>query len=213
MKPATRVFIGFVLCLALAAPSVARALDLTPADLEHLAAGDLVRKSLPNSCRNGFYGGTGFMVVDAPVNAVWAAIQDWEAYPKAFPNTVETTEIARSGDKSLIRMRLGYRILSVKYHVSVVRDEEKKMMSFTLATNRPHDIDNARGYWRLFPQKDGRTLVVYVVAVQVPAGIVTFLGDSIERKLERNLIGLPKYLKRWIESPEGSRYHALTAKN
>lgn len=188
------------------------AVDFTPSELEQLSSGKLIRKPLPNSRQNGFYGGAGFTIVDAPVEVVWKAIVDWEVYPEIFPRTLEAKEVSRKGEKSLVRILLGYKVLSVKYHITVSRDWETKTITFKLAENRAHDLKETRGYWRLLPQPDDRTLVAYVVAVQVPPGIVTFLGDSLERKLEKSVIGLPKYVKKYVENKAGDRYGRMTAR-
>ena len=86
-----------------------------------------------------------------------------------------------------------------KWFERLTRDWESKTISFNLVENLPHDIDAARGYWKLIPQNNGRTLVAYAVSIKVPAGIVAFLGKSTEKSLERGLIGLPRHLKKYIE--------------
>ena len=197
----------------LAAPLSSLGLDFSKTEVERLASGGTVRKPLPTSCKNGFYGGTGFTLVNAPIQIVWKFIQDWKLYEEAFPHIVESKEVYRNGEHSQISMKLGYKILNLGYHLNVSKDWENKTLSFTLAENRPHDIQATRGYWRLFPQPDGKTLVVYAVAAQVPQGISVFLGKTIEKDLERSLIGLPKYLKRYLESPEGLAYQQLSAKH
>ena len=206
------VIIVIILLAALLTPGLAFGIEFTQEELERLQAGKTVRKPLANSRQNGFYGGTGWAIIDAPVDVVWNALKDWSAYPTMFPRTVETKEVARKGDRSLVKFGLGYKILSVGYYLDVVHDKDKNKISFNMVSTKPHDIESTSGYWRLFPQPDGRTLVAYAVAVQIPRGIVLFLGDSLEGALERNLIGLPKHLKKWVESPAGSRYRTMTAK-
>lgn len=192
--------------------ALAEAIELTPKEVESLTTGDVVRRPLPSSRKNGFYGGTGIAIIDAPVDVVWKALEDWEAYPKIFPRTVEAKELSRKGDRSLVRILLGYKVLSVKYHITISRDWANKTISFELAKNQSHDINATRGYWKLLPQPDGRTLVAYAVVVQVPPGIVAFLGESTEKSMERCVIGLPKYLKKFIEKDESRRYNRMTAK-
>ena len=204
--------IGFIVLIALLSPGLASAVEFSQDELERLQAGKIVRKMLSNSRQDGFYGGTGFIIVDATSDVVWKALKDFEAYPNMFPRTTETKEVGRKGERSLVKFGLGYKILSVGYYLNVVHDQENKKITFNMVSSKPHDIENTSGYWRLFPQPDGRTLVAYAVSVQVPKGIVLFLGDSLEDKLERNLVGLPKYLKAWVESPSGSRYRTMTAK-
>ncbi len=177
----------------------AQALDFTKEEVQRLAKGDLIRKPLPQSRTNGFYGGAGFTIINASAEEVWKALSDYSAYPEIFPRTVEAKELSRKAESSLVRMVIGYKILSIQYQMSIHRDWDKRTITFNLVENKPHDIEATRGYWKLFPQADGRTLIAYAVAVQIPPGIVTFLGDSVERSLENGLIGLPKYLKKWME--------------
>ena len=192
--------------------TTARAIEFTDQEMKNLAEGKTVRKPLPESSQNGFYGGAGFTLIDAPVDVVWKALSDWKAYPTIFPRTVEATELSRKNNRSLIKIRIGYKVLNIEYHMDVIRNEEGKTITFNLDGNKPHDIDSTKGYWKLMPQADGRTLVAYAVAVKVPAGIVAFLGKSTEEALERNVIGLPKYLKKYVESSAGQRYGRMTAK-
>jgi ribosome-associated toxin RatA of RatAB toxin-antitoxin module len=188
-----------------------RAVEFSKTEKGQLAQGKVVRKPLSNSRQGGFYGGTGWIVVDAPPDIVWQAISDWSSYPKIFPNTVAAEELSRKGDRSMLKMELGHKLISVTYHCEITRDQERRILSFRLLENLPHDIEAARGYWRLFPQEDGRTLVAYVVAVRVPMGLVNLLGAELESQIEGGLLNLPKHLKKWIESPAASRYREMVA--
>ena len=212
MKTMTKtLLVVFAVAGGLMVASQARAVSFTKKEKSSLAAGKTVKQPLAKSGVDGFFGGTGYTVINAPIDSVWAAIEDWNAYRKVYPNTVSVKEVSRKGNRSLIRMEQGHRLLSVSYFVDVERDAEKKMISFNLVKNKPHDIEETRGYWRLFPQKDGSTLVAYAVAVQVPMGIVSILGWSMSRALERALLGVPGSLKKWMEGPSGNRYRTLTA--
>jgi hypothetical protein len=192
--------------------ATASAVELSDKERSTLASGKTVKRPLPSSGQDGFFGGSGYALVDAPVDEVWAAIEDWGSYHKMFPKTVEVREVARRGDTSLIYMEQGHQLLSVAYHVEVARDATKKMLSFNLVTNKPHDIDDTHGYWRLFPQADGKTLVAYVVAVRVPMGVVNLLGDSMCRRFAAALLEVPGSLKEWMEGPNGNRYRSLSAR-
>ncbi|MCP4197664.1 MAG: hypothetical protein GY762_10995 [Proteobacteria bacterium] len=188
------------------------AVDFSTAEIKRLQSGKTVRQPLSKSRQNGFYGGTGWAIVDAPADVVLAAIQDWDAYPDVFPRMVSAKELSYKNDRSLVRMEMGYKFLSVEYHLTVKPNRDQNTVSFSLVPNRPHDIESVHGYWRLFPQKDGRTLVAYGIAVKLPSGIVTFLGKRLEKELEDSLIGLPRYIKRWVERPTGNRYRKMTAR-
>lgn len=180
-------------------PAAAQAPEFSAAERKKLAAGEVVRQELATSRRNGFYGGSGWVIVDAPAEMVMAALVDWNSYVRAFPNTVEVRELSRKGDRSLVRMRLGHPVISVTYHLEMQRDEQKLTLSFKQVSTHPSDLDDIRGYWRLFPQKDGRTLAVYVVAINVPMGIVNMVGPKFENDTVHGILGVPRYLKRWVE--------------
>lgn len=208
--------VGKVSCLVLAlalcsAASGAGAVEFTPAEKARLAAGKTVRQRLPSSGEGGFYGGTGYALVNASPEVIWAAIEDWKAYPRIYPKTVCVTEVSRKDDVSLIHMEMGHQLIRAEYYMSVERDPAKRMVSFRLVKNKPHDIEDTRGYWRLFPQSDGRTLVAYVVATQIPMGIINLISPELVAKIERALLGVPSDLKKWVEGPNGERYRTKVA--
>jgi hypothetical protein len=189
------------------------AIKFTKAEKESLAMGKTVRKPLKSSGYKGFYGGSGFTIIDAPVDVVWRALQDWGSYHRIFAATSSVKEVERRGSKSLIKMNMGHKFISLEYYMQINRDFDKKIMSFSLVTNRPHDIESSKGYWRLFPQKNGKTLVAYVVSAQVPMGIINLLKPKWKEMIERNLVGAPNDLRKWIASSNGQKYFTMTARN
>jgi ribosome-associated toxin RatA of RatAB toxin-antitoxin module len=200
-----------VACALLGAAADAGAVDFNDKEKAKLAAGKTVKKRLPTSGEGGFYGGTGYTLINASAEVLWAAIEDWGSYKKIFPKTVAVTEVSRKGEQSLIHMEMGHALIRAEYYMTVERDRAKQMISFRLVKNRPHDIDDTRGYWRLFPQGDGKTLVAYVVATQIPMGIINLLSPDLIAKIERNLLGVPNDLKAWVEGPQGNRYRTAVA--
>ncbi len=205
------IFLAVALALALVT-SDASAVNFTQVEKDKLSAGKTVKKPLPKSGEKGFYGGTGYTIIDAPVDVIWAAINDWSAYPKIFPKTVSVKELSRKGNKSLVHLQMGHKLISVEYYMSIKRDIEKHVLSFSLVPNRPNDIEESRGYWRLFPQKNGRTLVAYVVATQIPMGIINLIKPELVAKIQRHLLGAPNEIKKWVEGPKGAKYRTMTAK-
>jgi hypothetical protein len=183
-------------CLLITGPAMA--IDFTEHELSRLKEGKSVKKPLARAGTNGFYGGSGFALIDAPPEIVWEALLDWSSYPRVYPSTVEVREVSRRGNRSLVKMELGHELVSVSYFVEVEADKSRWQIDYHLVTNKPHDIDSAHGYWRLFPQKDGRTLAAYVVAVQVPMGVVNLLPERLERKINRYLLASPHFLRKWI---------------
>jgi carbon monoxide dehydrogenase subunit G len=202
---AVRALLAAVAVLV-SAPAGAQAPEFSAAEKKLLAAGEVVRQELPTSRKSGFYGGSGWVIVDAPPETIFAVLVDWNNYVRAFPNTVEVRELSRKGDRSLVRMRLGHPVISVTYHLEMLKEPAKRVLSFKQVGTHPSDLDDIRGYWRLFPQKDGRTLVVYVVALNVPMGIVNMVGPKFENETMHGILGIPQYLKKWVEGPGRALY-------
>jgi carbon monoxide dehydrogenase subunit G len=202
------VAIPAVLAALALAPAKAEGPQFSAAERKLLAAGEVVRQELPSSRKNGFYGGSSWVIIDAPAATILKALVDWNNYVRAFPNTVEVRELSRKGDRSLVRMRLGHPVISVTYHLEMQQDERKQMLSFKQVGTHPSDLDDIRGYWRMFPQKDGRTLLVYVVALNVPMGIVNMVGARFEAETMLGILGIPQYLKKWVEGPGRSQYQS-----
>jgi hypothetical protein len=186
----------------------AAAVEFTERQIEKLKAGKSVKKPLSGVGEGGVYGGSGFALIDAPPEVVWRAILDWSSYHTVYPRTVEARELSQRSNRSLVRVEMGYQLLSVQFFVEIRADKSKWQLDFTLVEDKPNDIEAARGYWRLFPQPNGQTLVAYVTAVKVPMGVVNLIPESLEKKINRNLLACPQYLREWIHSPAGSRYRA-----
>ena len=186
--------------------SIVVAIDFSDADLAELKAGNTIHRELPTSGTKGFYGGSGWAVVNVPEDVIWKALVDWNAYTTIFPNTTEATELSRKGTKSLVRFKLGHPLVSLTYHVEMESNTEKKILSFRLVKDMPNDVNSIRGYWRLFPQKGGRTLIAYVVAVKVPMGLVNLAGPDLERRSVKALLSIPCDMKNWVEGPNGKKY-------
>jgi len=184
----------------------AHAVKFTQKEKELLKAGKVIKKELPSSGKKGFYGGSGYAVINAPADVVWRTLVDWGSYKKIFPNTELCEVVSAKGKKTLIKMKIGHPVANVQYHAEMTENKDKWTLSFLMVENHPHDLDSIKGYWRLFPQKNGRTLAAYVVAVKAPMGIVQLAGDDLAKRAIRALLHIPGNVKRWVEGPNGVMY-------
>jgi hypothetical protein len=114
--------------------------------------------------------------------------------------------VAKKGTRTLLHIKIGHPVVNVQYHVEMNENASKYTMSFLLVKQYPHDLDAIKGYWRLFPQKNGRTLVAYVVSVQAPMGIVALAGKDLAERALDSLLKIPGDVKRWVEGPNGIKY-------
>lgn len=184
----------------------AMAVEFSSAEKATLKKGRTVVKLLPSSGKKGFYGGSGYALINAPVDEVWKLLMDWSAYPKMFPNTEVCKAVSKKGNHTLLKMKIGHPVVNVRYHVQTTADPAKKSLHFKLLSEYPHDIDSLTGYWRLFPQTGGRTLAAYVVSVKAPPGIISIAGNDLAERAIKALLKIPGNLKRWLEGPRGKKY-------
>ena len=84
-------------------------------------------------------------------------------------------------------------------------DKDKHSLSFKMLTNFPHDLESIKGYWRLFPQKGGRTLIAYVVSVQAPMGIIAIAGNDLATRAIRALLKIPGDVRAWMRRNQGRK--------
>ena len=164
-----------------------------------LTKGETVRKLFANNGKDGFYGGSGWAMIDAPVDVIWKNVLDWASYTKIFDHNVETKELYRRKGRSVVRMKLGHPLVNVQYHVEMKPDKEKNTMRFQLLADMPSDLEHIQGYWQFFPQAGNKTLVVYVIRIRVPPGLEGLLPDSFKQKAIYDILNIPGILKEWIE--------------
>lgn len=199
-----RVLISTITMITLMASSV-WAVDFTTAEKTKLKNGKTVVKLLPSSGQKGFYGGSGYALINAPVDEVWKVLLDWNSYVDMFPNTEVCKPVSRKGNKTLLKMKIGHPVVNVRYHAEVTTNAEKKTLHFNLLSKYPHDIDSLTGYWRLFPQEGGRTLAAYVVSVKAPPGIVAIAGDDLANRAITALLKIPGKIKKRLDRSKGKK--------
>ena len=125
--------------------SIVVAIDFSDADLAELKAGNTIHRELPTSGTKGFYGGSGWAVVNVPEDVIWKALVDWNAYTTIFPNTTEATELSRKGTKSLVRFKLGHPLVSLTYRLFTAPDHIVDIFCFSYLADEVAHSHYSRG--------------------------------------------------------------------
>lgn len=189
----------------LIAPLAASALELTPSDIDRLAAGQQIVKPLDGAGENGIYGGTALIVIDERPDVIQAAIEDLGSYPEMFPYFVSAGTAGVLNGKKIVRMRQGTAVFNLIYHLLISYDPGQRLTRFRMIKTLPHDVDDVVGFWRLFPQRDGRTLVAYGVTARINLGALGLI-DRVGHEIQQRLVGMPAHLKAWLSGPGRGRY-------
>jgi len=183
----------------------ASAFELSQDEVDRLVAGQQIVVPLDGAGRNGVFGGTALILIDANADELQAAIEDLDSYPKMFPYFVSADLTGKLDEKRIVRMRQGTPVFNLIYHLLISYEPSKRLTRFRMIKTLPHDIDDVAGFWRLFPQKDGRTVVAYGVTARVNLGALGLI-DRVGHEIQQRLVGMPAHLRRWFAGPGKDRY-------
>jgi hypothetical protein len=118
------------------------------------------------------------------------------AYRSILPLTQEAREIKRGRREALVAMRHGGRLGSAAYTM-IVRRVSRNEIRFWLDPSRPHDVDDAWGYFRVEPLSDGRSLLTYAAVVNLGFGVARMFFETRVRDIA---LGTPGLVKTYVES-------------
>ena len=146
----------------------------------------------------GAMSGSASAEIDAPVEAVWAIVQDIEAAPEWQRGLDAMTVLERDEQGRAVRCET---TTDAKLKVFTAR------VRFTYASPRElrwrqerGDLRSMDGSWRLQDAGDGRTLATYTLHGDPGALMGRFLKGALEEKVRGILIeGRPRELKARVE--------------
>lgn len=138
-------------------------------------------------------GATRSIVVNAPLEKVYAVVTDYDHYGEFIPEVRRISTSNRSGNEIDVHYEIEM-IKKIKYSIRM-KEEKPKKVSWTFLTGEV--MKDNKGSWVLEPAGEGKTQVTYNVELAlgplVPKSIVNMLAEQ----------GLPKMLegfKKHVES-------------
>jgi hypothetical protein len=195
---------AFVVALALTmlgAP-VAHADHLNPAESARLGRGETVIREQtwePSSSAH-YVGGLTYTIVDASAPEMYGILEDVQSYRRLLPLTkrVKLVSVEPNGDR-LVELVHGNALMEAEYTLRVRQYPARREVRFWLETSRPHEIDDAFGYFRV-ESVESRTgtpkvLLTYAILVDVGPGIVR---NMFEEKVRARLLSVPQLVRRYV---------------
>ena len=192
-----------LLAVALAlAPSAARADSLSEGETIRLARGETVIRE--NTWQPGYsaryIGGVTYTMVDASAAEIYAMLDNVEAYRRVLPRTkrARLESIEPNGDR-LVELVQGTSLVDATYTLRIRHYPALREVRFWLEPSRPHEIDDAFGYFRIEPHVgrsgEQRVLLTYAILVDVGPGIVR---DLFEDRVRTALMSVPQLVRRYV---------------
>jgi hypothetical protein len=194
---------ALLVALGLLAHAPAASADaLTGAESERLARGETVIRE--NTWEPGssarYIGGVTYTVVDRSAPEIESVLDNVESYRRVLPRTkrVKLVSVEPNGDR-LVELVQGTALVEAEYTLRVRHYPGLREVRFWLETSRPHEIDDAFGYFRVEPVTgsggEQRALLTYAILVDVGPGIVR---DLFEEKVRAALLSVPQLVRRYV---------------
>jgi hypothetical protein len=199
-RAAAQLLPACLLALTLVFPARAEpkreAPPLSARELEALRAGGLLARALQFDQRGGHYvGGVSYQVVDARPELVLAVLSDVRNWPEALPRTKSAQLIDDASGLSRVELVQGGSLVEARYTV-VLERADADTIRFWLDPSRPHDIDDAWGFFRVQALPGGRSLITVGAALDVGDGLVRLL---FEDKVAQMMLGAPRQIRAFVE--------------
>jgi hypothetical protein len=193
---------AFGLTLTPAFEQTARADTLSVSESTRLAHGETVIRE--NTWEPGYsaryVGGVTYTMVDAGAAEMVAVFENVESYRRLLPRTkrVKLIGVEPNGDR-LVEIATGTSLMEAEYTLRIRHYPARREVRFWLETSRPHEIDDAFGYFRfephIGPSGEPRVLLTYAILVDVGPGIVR---DLFEDKVRTALMSVPQLVRRYV---------------
>jgi ribosome-associated toxin RatA of RatAB toxin-antitoxin module len=168
----------------------ARADGLSAGETDRLLRGDSVART--QELRRGlrrYVGGVAYKIIDASADDLASLLDDVNAWSGFLPKTRDARRVGAIGDDPLVQITHGSALVQVAYTLRVHRDGNS--VRFSLASGRPHDIEDIWGFFRAEPLPDGRTVVTYGILIDMGDGI---LRDMFESRVRELALEVPDHL-------------------
>jgi hypothetical protein len=180
-----------VALLVTSATTTARADALSADETARLLRGESVSREqhLSRGARR-YVGGVTYTIMDATQGDLGAVLDDVNAWRRFLPKTRDAQRVGSAGADPLVQITHGSALVQVLYTLRVHRDEHG--VRFWMDPRRPHDIEDAWGFFRTEPLADGRTLVTYGILIDMGDGI---LRDMFEDRVKELALEVPEHVR------------------
>jgi hypothetical protein len=183
-------------------PAAQRTDSFTPAEQQRLETGQVVHHERALTRGDAHYLGTvSYELVKARPSTIMAAFSETTALSTILPNTKRASLIEATEQHLRVELVQGNDWADATYTVYLAAESESGVR-FWLDRSRPHDIEDAWGYFRVTPFDGSRTLVTVAVAVDIGSGLFRRL---LTGAVQTCILTTPDYIRRYSERVEAER--------
>jgi carbon monoxide dehydrogenase subunit G len=171
---------------------------LSQADRQALLGGATVSRPVRFERRDegSYIDGVSYQVVQASPARVLAALSDVDALPRALPRTQSATLVSRDAGGARVELVQGNAPFLVTYTVKLAQEPGGDVIRFWLDPERPHDVRDVWGFFRVTPFGRGKSLVTLAVALDIGPGLARML---LSDRVERMILRAPAKIREYVE--------------
>ena len=125
---------------------------------------------------------------------------EWLAYYQYF---IEAKVVKKDKNTRTIRMVYGKGPVKMTYHAKYSLYPKKNIIKFKLDEGYENDLIDAMGYIKFIPYDDSRILMNNATYVRFEEKVV---WNLFGKKIANGMLKLPKYLKKFLTTPESKKY-------
>lgn len=144
-----------------------------------------------------YVGGVTYTVLDVSAAELSALLDDVSTYRHLLPRTKQARQVGTDHGDALVELVQGNALYEATYTIRVRKTGRE--MRFWLEPTRPHEIDDAWGFFRLepftSPSGEERVLLTYGVLVDVGPGIVR---ELFEERVRAAMLSVPQLVRRFV---------------
>lgn len=178
------------IAMVLGAPA-ALADGLSRGETDRLLRGETISRT--QDLRRGsrrYVGGVTYTIVDAGPDELSSLLDDVDSWRRFLPKTRDARRVGSVDGDTLVEVTHGSALVRVAYTLRVRR--EGRVVRFWMDPWRPHDIEDAWGFFRAEPMPDGRTLVTYGILIDMGDGL---LRDLFEGRVRELALEVPQHVR------------------
>ena len=171
---------------------------LTPSEASRLERGEtVIRTQTIERGEQRYVGGVTYTVLEASAAEISALFDDVSTYRHVLPKTKGARNVGVDRGDQLVELVQGNAVYEATYTIRVRRSANE--LRFWLEPTRPHEIDDAWGFFRVepfvAPNGEERVLLTYGVLVDVGPGIVR---ELFEERVRAAMLSVPQLVQRHL---------------
>lgn len=146
-----------------------------------------------------YVGGVAYTVVNASVGELTSMLADPSAYRQVLPHARDARLMGTDDGDQLVEITQGLAFVQAAYTLRMRTDGDQRRVRFWVDRGKPHDVDDAWGFFRvetLADAADGspRVLLTYGILVDLGPGLIR---DFFEARIQASLLTVPQLLREY----------------